>query len=154
LWTYVSSLINFKGLKLLRHDIISNISPVYKLFWSNNSLAERCSDCCGSLITWSPFVYTYIHMRYMIPTVWRIYNLMFLKCLILLVKITLMLIWNSPHNTFNKQVVLKTENLDNLMWFFCNQHRNINRGLWAAENLTSGMLVTTRNLLLLRVVQK
>jgi hypothetical protein len=43
-------------------------------------------------------------------------------------------------NTFNKQVVLKTGNLDNLMGFFCNLGRNINSSLWATDNPVSGML--------------
>jgi hypothetical protein len=39
----------------------------------------------------------------------------------------------------------KKGNLDSLMGFFCNQRRNINRGLWAAENPTSGMQSIARS---------
>jgi hypothetical protein len=40
---------------------------------------------------------------------------------------------------------LKTGNLDNLMGYFCNQRRKINRGLWAAENPVSGILLKARS---------
>jgi hypothetical protein len=117
------------------------------------SLLWKPDDTTSNYRMLSLFIHIFIravwYVLYEGYTTWRSS-----KCLILHIKITLMLIWNSPHNTFNKQVVLKTENLDNLMWFFCNQPRNINIGLWVAENLTSGMLATTRNLSLSWATQK
>jgi hypothetical protein len=87
------------------------------------------------------YIHMHIHTHCMIHTVWRIYNLTFCKECDLTHQ-------NHVDIKFSTRYIQQTSGpkkrkFDNLMEFFCNTRRGINKGVWAAENPTFRMLLTT-----------